>query len=342
MTNTTITLAIPGAQQLPQSLLSNIEAGFKSAFEQAEKWRNQALAIKVTSLDQKAEMKMARTMRLELRDIRVNGEKTHKAMKADYLLAGKAIDGVKNLLLAAIVPLERHLEEQEQYGERLAEAERLRIKTEREAALAPFLGEGQPVPMLEVMSGEQWDGYLADAKLLHTAKIELARKAEAERIAKEQAEAAERERLRIDNERLRAEAIAAEAKAKAERQAEEKAQREAAEVARKEREAIEAKAKAERQAAEKEIARIKAEQDAAKAREAQRVAQEAAQAKVEAAAAKKAAAAPDKAKIRIIAQDVRNLTVPTVSTAQGALVLAEVTAKIEAFAKWIETQSEKL
>ncbi|CAB4155406.1 hypothetical protein UFOVP673_1, partial [uncultured Caudovirales phage] len=40
-----IALTIPDAQQLPPSLLSNIEAGFKSAFEQAEKWRNQALTI---------------------------------------------------------------------------------------------------------------------------------------------------------------------------------------------------------------------------------------------------------------------------------------------------------
>jgi hypothetical protein len=308
-----ITLTIPDAQQLSASLLSNIESGFKSAFEQAEKWRNQALALKVTSLDQKAEMKLARTMRLELRDIRISGEKTHKAMKADYLLAGRAIDGVKNLLLAAIVPLERHLEEQEQYGERLAEAERLRVKAEREALLAPFLGEGQPMVALEVMSAEQWDSYLSDAKLLHAAKIQAAQRAEAERIAREQAEAAERERLRIENERLRAESLEREAKVKAEREA-----------------------------AENEIARIKAERDAANAREAQRVAQEAAQANVEAAAAKKAAAAPDRAKIRIIAQDVRSLTVPAVSTPEGAAVLAEITNKIEAFAKWIETQSEKL
>lgn len=308
-----ITLTIPDAQQLSASLLSNIESGFKSAFEQAEKWRNQALALKVTSLDQKAEMKLARTMRLELRNIRISGEKTHKAMKADYLLAGRAIDGVKNLLLAAIVPLERHLEEQEQYGERLAEAERLRVKAEREALLAPFLGEGQPMVALEVMGAEQWDSYLSDAKLLHAAKIQAAQRAEAERIAREQAEAAERERLRIENERLRAESLEREAKVKAEREA-----------------------------AENEIARIKAERDAANAREAQRVAQEAAQANVEAAAAKKAAAAPDRAKIRIIAQDVRSLTVPAVSTPEGAAVLAEITNKIEAFAKWIETQSEEL
>jgi hypothetical protein len=337
-----ITITIPDAQQLPPSLLSNIELGFKSAFEQAEKWRQQAMSITVTSLDQKAEMKLARTIRLELKNIRVAAEKQRVSLKANALLMGKAIDGVNNLLLAAIVPLEKHLEEQEQYGERLAAAERQRIKLEREELFAPFLGEGQSVAMLEMMSGEQWDSYFSDAKLLHGAKIEAAKRAEAERIAKEQAEAAERERLRIENERLRAEAIAAEAKAKAEREAAEKAQRETVDIARKEREAIEAKAKAEREAAEKEIARIKAESDAANARESQRLAQEAIKAKAEMLAKKKAESAPDKQKAVAFAATVRTLKTPDALTAEGKAVMAEITAKIEGFAKWIETQASTL
>ncbi|CAB4156242.1 hypothetical protein UFOVP673_47, partial [uncultured Caudovirales phage] len=296
----------------------------------------------VTSLDQKAEMKLARTIRLELKNIRVAAEKERVKLKANALLMGKAIDGVNNLLLAAIVPLEKHLEEQEQYGERLAEAERLRIKAEREALLAPFLGEGQPVASLEIMSAEQWDGYFSDAKLLHAAKIEAARKAEAERIAKEQAEAAERERLRIENERLRAEALEREAKAKAEREAAEKAQREAAEVARKEREAIEAKAKAELEAAEKEINRIKAESDKAAKLEAERQAYEASKQKAAADAAKKAARAPDKQKALAFAATVRALKAPEASTSEGKAVMAEITAKIEGFAKWIEAQASAI
>jgi hypothetical protein len=128
--------------------------------------------------------------------------------------------------------------------------------------------------------------------------------------------------------------------------------REAAALA-SEREALEAKAKAEREAAERELARIKAEQEAAakaerEAREklerelAAKKAEEEAKAKAEAAAVKKAAAAPDKTKLRTIADAVRKLDVPTVSTPEGSAVLAEIKAKIEAFAKWIEAQTEKL
>ena len=348
-----ISIVVPEKDQLPPSLLSNIETGFKSAFEQAEKWRTQALSIQVTSLDQKAEMKLARTIRLELKAVRVSADKARKALKADALLMGRAIDGVYNLLEAAIIPMERHLDDQEKFAERLAEAERLRIKAEREAALASFLTEGQQVPAVEVMTQDQWASYLADVKLLAEAKIEAAAKAEAERIAKEQAEAAERERQRIELERLRKEAVEREAAAKAEREAAEKAQREAAAKAKAERDALEAAAKAEREAAERELARIKAEAESAAKKEreerarleAELAAKKAAEAKAAAdadAAQKKAARAPDKQKALTFAATVRTLKTPEATTAEGKSVMAEITAKIEGFAKWIETQASSL
>jgi hypothetical protein len=114
-----IALRIPNADQLPPSMLSNIRDGFQDAFNQAESWREKALAIKVTSLADKDAMKQAREMRLALKNIRVDAEKRRKALKEDALVMGRAIDGVNNLLLAAIQPLERHLEEQEKFAERV-------------------------------------------------------------------------------------------------------------------------------------------------------------------------------------------------------------------------------
>jgi len=351
--NTAIAIVVPEKDQLPPSLLSNIESGFKPAFEQAEKWRTQALAIQITSADQKVEMKQARLLRLELKNTRVDADKTRKTLKADALLMGRAIDGVYNLLEAAIVPLERHLEEQEKFAERLAEAERQATLARRTAELAPYLAEGQIVPSLDVMSAGQFANYLTDAKLLHEAKIEQARKAEAERIAAEQAAAAERERQRIELERLRKEAVEREAAAKAEREAAEKAQREAAAKAKAERDALEAAAKAEREAAERELARIKAEAEAAAKKdrearaklEAELAAKQAAEAKAAADAAasqKKAARAPDKQKALTFAATVRTLKSPEATTTEGKAVMAEIAQKVENFAKWIETQASNL
>ena len=164
-------------------MLANIQEGFQSAFEQAEAWREKALAIKVTSLADKEAMRQAREMRLALKNIRVEAEKKRKALKEDALVMGRAIDGVNNLLLAAIQPLERHLEEQEKFAERLAEQERQRRLSERTEALQPYIEAGQVVPALDTMTDDQFAKYLEDAKLLHAAKIEAAKKADAERIA---------------------------------------------------------------------------------------------------------------------------------------------------------------
>jgi hypothetical protein len=333
-----IALTIPNAEALPPSMLSNIREGFQDAFNQAEQWREKALAIRVTSMADTEAMKEAREMRLALKSLRVDAEKKRKALKEDALVMGRAIDGVNNLLLAAIQPLERHLEEQEKFAERLAEQERQRRLTDRTEALQPYIEAGQMIPALDVMTDTQWDKYLADAKLLHAAKIEATKNAEAERIAREQAEAAERERLRIENERLRAEALAAEAKAKAEREAAEKAQREAAEKARKEREALEAKAREAEVRAANAAAAAKALHDANLERLAAEKKAAEAKAKAEAAAAKKAAAAPDKTKLLTIAASVRTIQFPTVSTPEANVVLADIEAKRESFAKWIEAQ----
>lgn len=313
----TNTLIIPHGESLPPSMLANIQEGFQAAFEQAEAWREKALAIKVTSLADKEAMQQAREMRLALKTIRVDAEKKRKALKEDALVMGRAIDGVNNLLLAAIQPLERHLEEQEKFAERLAEQERQRRLSERTEALQPYIEAGQVVPALDTMTDDQYATYLEDAKLLHAAKIEAAKKAEAERIAREQAEAAERERLRIENERLKAEA--------AER---------------------EAKAKAEREAAERELTRIKAEQEAAAKAEREvreKLERELAAKKAdEEAKAKAEAAAPDKTKLRTIAASVRAIQFPIVSTPEASVILADIAAKRESFAKWIEAQISTL
>jgi len=354
-----LALVIPESN-LPPSLLSSIEAGFKDAFAQAERWREKALAIKVSDVSQTGEMKLARTIRLELRNIRVSAEKTRRALKEDSLRMGKAIDGVNNLLVAAIAPLERYLEDQEKFGERLLEQQRQELIASRHEALKPFITDGQPLPPLDSFTEDQWTKYLDDARLLHEARIAEAKRIEAERAAREQAEAAERERIRLENERLRKEAAereekmaeerrkleaekaAAEAKAKAEREAAEAKLRAAEESARKEREAAEAKARAEKAAAEAKAAQERAAREEAERKLAEQQAIEQAERVAEEARKRRAARAPDKTKLQDVAKNVRSITLPELTSAEGKAIAATLAEQIEKFAAWIETQAAKL
>jgi hypothetical protein len=316
-------------------MLSNIEAGFRDAFIKAEEWRHKAMAIHVTSLDQTAEMKMARIARLELKTIRVSAEKTRKLLKEDSLRMSRAIDGVNNLLLAAIEPLERHLEDQEKFADRLQAAERERIVAERIAALAPFIAEGQALPPLESMTDDQFGSFLEDAKLLHVAKIEAAKRAESERIARELADAAERARICAENERLKAEAAEREAAMKAEREAAEK------ELARIKADAeAAARVEALRQQDLREVERQKAEaaeKEAAELRAAAAATAAASEkkAKAEAEANKKAAAAPDREKIRAMIADYEAVEVPAVKD-------DELLAAVNAFQRKYKVAREEL
>jgi hypothetical protein len=284
--------------------------------------------------------KAARDMRLALKAIRVGAEKTRKAMKAESLLRGKAIDGVNALLVYQLTPLEKAMDDIEK-AEEIAEAKRKAALQEARAEdLAPYADPS--FYDLGAMPDDQWDQLLSGAKAAHEAKIAAEKKAEADRIeaervaaeaeAKRQAEAAaERERMRAENERL------------AKIAAQERKAREAAEAtARKEREALEATAKAEREEAAR-LARIEREKrEVIEAENAHRAAVEATRIAIEKAAAKKAAAAPDKKKIKEFAAQLRGLPMPGLKTEAGQELATTITEQIAKFAAWLDKKAEAL
>jgi hypothetical protein len=322
----------------------SLRAAFEGYFTAADEWRQKALGIQITRPDQFREMKLARETRLALREIRINAEKTRKALKEDSLRKGKAIDGIYNMLAFAVEPLEKHLLEQEQFIQRIEEQRKAKLKADREAELIP-LGVDVTLYQLGEMDDATFGQLLETNRLAFNARQEAARKAEQERIererkeaeeraAREAAAAAERERLRAENERLARE------KAEAERKAIEESQRMAAEFrerraseekARAEREAAEAQARAEREAREKAEAELRAKQEAEeKARQEQE------------AAARAAAAAPDREKLIALAKAIRELPVPELQSEIGKGIVNLIRDQVEKFAKWIETQTTKL
>jgi colicin import membrane protein len=252
---------------------TTLKESFLPFFEQAEEWKRKAEALVVTDATQVHDMKMARTARLALKEIRVNADKKRKELKEDSLRYGKAVQGVYNVIEFLIAPIEKHLQEQEDFVA-IAEAKRkAELKASREMEIQPFAEFVALGLNFGEMTDEDYAKTLNGAKLQLQAKIEAEQKSEAEKIAKEKAEAEERERIRIENERLKAEAEAKErqlaeerAKAEAERKAiEEKARKEKEEAEKKaqvERAKQDAILKAEREAKEKLEAELKAKAEA--------------------------------------------------------------------------------
>lgn len=233
-------------------------ARFVPFLEQAAEWKEKAESLVVTDISQTREMKMAREARLALREIRLAADKARKELKEDSLRYGKAVQGVYNVIEAAISPIEKHLEEQEKFKELYELKQREALRVQREYMAKDYREYIVSNINLGEITEEDFGRMLAGAKLQKQADEQAAIEAEQKRQAQIKAEAEERERLRIENEKLKAEAEERERERKAELDrlaieqnkanlAAEKARKEAEEKAaaeRKERERLEIELKA--------------------------------------------------------------------------------------------------
>lgn len=339
-----------------QVLLDN----FSGYFELASDWERKANALVITSVEQTAEMKMAREGRLFLKQKRIAVESTRKQLKEASLREGQTIDAIAKILKNLIEPIEKDLEEKEKYAERI---EQQRIETLRDSRTLELEPLSEFVPYgidFGTMKDEDYTKLLSGAKLQQQAKEEAERKAEQERIAKEKADEEERQRIRLENERLKKEAEKKERELEKER-AKAKAEREALEEkARKEREAQEeqlaqerAKAKAEREAAaekarlerEENERLLKIERDKQAKIEAERIAEAnriEAERKAKEDAEKKAKSAPDKEKLFALAVTLSKLEMPEVVSDEAKAIIENVKILIAKTEKYINEQAEKL
>lgn len=215
--------------------------------EQLSEWMGRNVGeLVVTDESEVDKMAMAREARLAIRGLRTGADKVRKAMKADSLNYGRAVQAAYNALAEVIVPLEEHLKEQEEFVERKREREVAALREEREKRMQDadaVVFEGVDVGL---MTEDAFDALLEGAKMA---------KAKREADAK-----AEEERIRAEEDRRKREAVEAalkrEREAAAEREAEraKEAEREKRELVERMKAEMEAKIRAERKAVEEQKA----------------------------------------------------------------------------------------
>lgn len=229
---------------------------FTEYFKMADEWTIKARTIVVTKDNQTAEMEMARTGRLFLREKRIAVEKARKELKEQALREGKAIDGIANVLKALIVPIEEYLDKQERFIEIQQEKKEAEMRAEIEKRM-----EEERIAK-EKADAEALEKARIENEKLKAEAVEREKKANAERkkqeaiLAKERAKAETARKEQEEKmlaERKKAEAIrkVQEEKLLAERAETEKARKLAEEKARAEKEKERAKAEAERKEKER-------------------------------------------------------------------------------------------
>jgi colicin import membrane protein len=260
----------------------------------------------------------ARELRLRYVKVRTGTAEIHRELKAFYLNGGRFVDGWKNAQLFASQGKEKKLSDIENYYENL-ESERIaKLQEKRTKELEKY--ELDYIPdNLGSMPEDVWRNFLLGTKTNYENRKEAERKAEQERIAKEKAEAEERERIRKENERLKKEVEERERKAKIE--VEKRAKEEA----------YEAKLKKEREKAEKIQAELRAKKEAE-----EKAKREKAEAK------RKARLAPDKKKLKTLAETIQLIIYPDVKSQEAFDIIQKVRENQEKVVKYILEQAKSL
>lgn len=342
MTNDLVLIAEQNGLQ--KSEVENIMASFGGFFEEAKKIATES-DITVTDESQTDLMKSAREKRLALKEIRVNAEKVRKELKEKSLREGKAIDGAANIIKALIIPVEEHLEKQEKFAE-VREAERKAKQLEtRMLELSKYVDD-LSLYNLKDMSDESFAKLLENSKTAWEVNEFNKKRAEEERLKKEEDERLEQIKIKEENERLKKEAETAEKKRAEERAVEQsKLQKEKEE--RERLAAIEKKKQddalaAERKAKEEAENKLKAERELQEKKELEEKQRVENQRRLEEEEKRKALLAPDKEKLLKFATELSGITTPALESEDARKVVFEATQKMREAIKLLQDGAAKL
>jgi len=169
--------------------------------------------------------KKARELRLRIRDNRTKGiEIWHRTTKDFFLKGGQFVDAIKRMEVAVNERMETDLEKIEKYQENLEHERTEKLRVDRLALIKQYT-DIEPMA-LGHMEQAVFDNLLQGFKIAYETRIAAEKKAEEDRIAKEKADAEEREKQRLENIRLKKEAEERERLAEIERETKSKRQKE--------------------------------------------------------------------------------------------------------------------
>jgi hypothetical protein len=335
---------------IEESKASELQGNLPQLLAERDQLKSQYDALMLADIELPETAKQAKELRKLVKDNRTKGiEVWHRNAKEFFLRGGQFIDAKKKKECDINLLWEENLEKIEKHQELQEKARIADLQAQREALLTPYEVANLSTLQLGTMPQETFDLFLQGAKSAYEKRIEDARIAEErERIRlenerlKKEAEAEERERIRLENERLKKEAEESEKQAQAERSKMEAERKAAEEKARKERESIEAKLKKEREEREKAERELKAKQEAELKAKKEAEAKAEAERKAKELAEKKAKAAPDKEKLLQLATVIDGLQLPDLKTEEAAIILSNTKELLVKVSNYIREQSTKI
>ena len=233
-----------------------VQTVLQQTFIGTNDWEKQVDSIEVKDINDKMSIELAETARKNAKTARLNAEKIFDAkreqvqqMKSEFDTEDKLWLKAKQVMQLKFKAIEEKAEWKANFVKR-HEAEQKELVTQNRILQVAKYAQINRIEF-ENMSNESFESFLSGLKTTYENRIAAEQKVEIERIAKEKADAEQREQQRLENEKLKFEAekrekeIALERKANEERLAKEQAENKAKlDAQRKENEKIAAELKA--------------------------------------------------------------------------------------------------
>lgn len=163
---------------LDVKIVEHINTQFVPFIEDLDEWKEKSKAVVVTDVSQTDLMAEAKKVRNIIVKKRTAADRVRQELKQDSLKYGRAVQNAYNFIEAEFKAIEAHLKEQEEYAERIEQERIAKIVDVRLAAMSgledyfPF--KGTELAYIE-------DGHFANL-------VEVAKKAKAEKEEKERLE----------------------------------------------------------------------------------------------------------------------------------------------------------
>lgn len=199
------------ADKVKDSKKEEVSTVLNQIFVGTDEWEREIDAIDVKGVDDKKSMELAEVARKNAKDARVSAEKIFDAKRASVQQEKAEFDNEDKLWLKAKQVMQiklKTIEEKAKWKADFAkryEADQKEIATQKRIVEVSKYADINRI-QFENMNDELFDIFLNGLKSNHEAKIEAERIAEEDRIAKEKADEAERERIRLENIQLKKEA----------------------------------------------------------------------------------------------------------------------------------------
>jgi len=305
----------------------DVQNVLNQVFNGVAKMREQLDLVAVIDENDKVNMKLANTIRLGVRQVRLDAEKTFDAKRSEVqqqMLAYKTEDALWLKAKQTMQLLTKEIEENARWKEETRERfdkEQQELKIQKRILLVSKFNPEINRTEFENMSDEMFGIFLSGIEKAYTDKKEAEEKEEAERLAKLKAEEEERERIKKENERLKKEAEEKEKQLFEERKKAEVERLKLEEKAKKEKEEVENKLREEREKARKleeqnRIERGKAEKERKEIED--KIIKEQ---KEKEENERKLKNASDKEKLKNLSEQIKNIDFPVVQSPEAKNVL---------------------